>query len=232
MHTKNREYAKWSKSNVDPDAFISKFYSKNLRNVFWNINYDGENLTFKGYLFRLKKATKLVSNAMELSGTWFKHRKALRRASKFFSIIFDYIKYRNLDGACLADILDRIIRVWLRRIELKNIDQILSDSEVTDIEFEENQIRFVNYTDDLKDLQECILEIFMISMEGTKREELLHNARTQGISIPQKNSLDMGIDIFVVVWQEFTKNATNKFLDYPTKIKWGKCNFKCAWYRY
>ena len=85
MHTKNREYAKWSKGNVDPDAFVSKFYSKNLRNVFWNINYDGENMTFKGYFSRLKKATKLVSNAMELRGLGLRTVKHCRGHQSFLA---------------------------------------------------------------------------------------------------------------------------------------------------
>ena len=121
-------------------------------------------MTFKGYIARLKKATKLVSNAMELTGHW-KNLKALQRTAKFFSIIYDYIRYRNLGGNCLDGILNQILRVWLRRIELKNTDQIFSGSELTDIEYEDKDIIFVNFSEELKDLHECILEIFTLPME-------------------------------------------------------------------
>ena len=78
----------------DSNDFVSKFYTKNFRNVFWNINYDGKNMTFKGYIARLAKATKLVSNAMELTGK-NKNLKALQRTNKFFAIIYDFAKYKK-----------------------------------------------------------------------------------------------------------------------------------------
>ena len=110
MFPDGEEYPeKIRKSIFHPNACVSKFYSDNLRNVFWNIKYNGDNMTFKGYIARLKKATKLVPNAMELTGSW-ENPKALQRTSKFFSIIYDYIRYRNLDGNCLGGILDQILR--------------------------------------------------------------------------------------------------------------------------
>ena len=98
---------KFRKRIFHPNACVSKFYSDNLRNVFWNTKYNGGNMTFKGYIARLKKATKLVSNAMELTGNW-ENLKALQRTTKFFSIIYDYIRCRKLDGNCLNDILNQI----------------------------------------------------------------------------------------------------------------------------
>ena len=123
-------------------------------------NYDGKNMTFKGYIARLAKATKLVSNAMELTGK-NKNLKALQRTSKFFAVIYDFVKYRNLDDNCFDDIVNRVIRVWLQRINLKNTDQIPLDNEATDMECDHNEVRFLNFSDEIKDLHECILEIFI-----------------------------------------------------------------------
>ena len=222
---------KFRKNILRHNACVSKFFTDNLRNVFANIKYNGDNMTPKGYIARLKKATKLVSNAMELTGHW-KSPKALQRTAKFFSIIYDYIRYRNLGGNCLEGILGKILRVWLRRIELKHTDQIFSDSELTDIEYEDKDIIFVNFSEELKDLHECILEIFMLSMEEAKRNEILYIAHEHGFKIPQRKELDTSVSIFIVIWKEFTKNSVNKFLECPSCINWGKCDFKCGWNRY
>ena len=64
VHIKHGKKQRFASESND---YMSKFYNRNHRNAFYSINYDGKNMTFKGYIASLAKTTKLVSNAMELT---------------------------------------------------------------------------------------------------------------------------------------------------------------------
>ena len=228
VHVKHGKKQRFASESID---YMSKFYNRNHRNAFCNINFDGRNLTFKGYIANLAKTTKLASNAMELTNK-NKNLKTLQRTSKFFTVLYDFIKFRSLDDHCFEDIANRFVRVWLQRIHSKNRDQTPLENEATDIECDHDTVVFLKFSDELKDLHECIVEIFMLSLNDIVRKEIIQMAHTQGYSLPQITALDTHIDLLTVIWQKFTKNYTNRFADLPSKINWGKCNFECAWNRY
>ena len=73
------------------------FLSDETAEVFHQINFDGTRMTYKGFINQLSVTTKLVANARELNKCNNKNFQALQRTHRFFSSIFQYIRYKNID---------------------------------------------------------------------------------------------------------------------------------------
>ena len=84
--------------NKIPKTSISKFFSdETAEELFHQINYDGTRMTFKGFINQASATTKLVANARELNECNSKSIQTLRRTHRFFSLIFQYIRYKSID---------------------------------------------------------------------------------------------------------------------------------------
>ena len=73
---------------LKPEFFGSKFFHDESAAAFGRINFDGVNLTSKGFLNSINEATKLVANAMDLNRNHTKNLQALQRTQRFFSKFF------------------------------------------------------------------------------------------------------------------------------------------------
>ena len=77
---------------LKPETSGSKFFNDESAVIFDRINFDGVNLTLKGYLNQLCRTTKLVANAMDLNRNHTKNLQALQRTQIFCSKILNSIR--------------------------------------------------------------------------------------------------------------------------------------------
>ena len=79
-----------------PEASGPKFFNDESAEAFVRINFGGSKMTFNGFTKSLKETTKLVTNAMELKGNHTKNLQALQRTYKFFSLVWQYIEFKDV----------------------------------------------------------------------------------------------------------------------------------------
>ena len=121
-----------NKDKIPKTSMLKFFPNETAEGLFHEINYDGTRMTFKGFINQLSATTKLVANARELNECNIKNIQALQRTHRFFSSIFQYIRYKNIDRCPYDSVRDKVVKKNLDRIERKHLSTTTPVEDTTD----------------------------------------------------------------------------------------------------
>ena len=158
---------------LKPETSGSKFFNDESAVAFDRIDSGGVNLTFKGFLNQLSQTTKLVSNAMDLNRDHTKNLQALQRTQKFFSKLFKFMEYKEIEKVAFEYINGKLVKKFLERIKQKHVGTCVPADETTDIEISDDENPYVPSgmrdrleptCQELKDFHECVFDILKASI--------------------------------------------------------------------
>ena len=223
---------------LKPETSGSKFFNDESAAVFERIRYDGSKTTFKGFFNRINEATKLVANAMDLNRDHTKNLQALQRTQKFFSLIFRFIQYKDVQYYRYEQIEHHVVKKYLERIQNKHQGTTVPLDETTDVELSNDEESSRGhwhrerqaYSQELKDFHECVFDVLKASIKEEKFDEIYYKICGIGydtpMHVPQKLFLTEDVYILRAVWQEFSKI---QHAEIPFSIMWDDFNLDETW---
>ena len=226
--------------NKIPKTSLSKFFSNETAGSLFNeTNYDGTRMTFKGFLNQLSINIKLVANARELNEGMNKGVQTLLRTHRFFTAIFQYIRYKNINENLYDSVRNEVEKKFLERIGKKYSSTTTPAGDATDFEISDdeapgtlhwgNQNERESFSTELKDFHECILDVLIASIAEEKMEEIWFKAALRSYDIPQKFHLNKKINIMIIIWEEFAKVGDDSEVPSHPDITWENVNLQHNW---
>ena len=201
----------------------SKYYT-NAQIESLNIWYNGNNLTWKGYVHQLCVYLQRVYNASELARPGHPRNLPIKRVINLFILIHEF--EMKQPRTTYVDLENKILG-WMNKIGTDDECETITEAPNT-------ALKNLGRKQHLIELHECIWDTFLFTLSPFFFDKVRFLDENLGTILkgPQTNRLDGRIDVLANLWRIIEVDHLDACKDLPELFHWGTEPFVVEWLRF